>query len=464
MKPSLLILLLAGAVLLPLRGGVVNAQVAPGPWVQGFSGGGPGSGGRTSTAPRGAAPSPSVLRVNLGAASQQAQGTTDAAVLSDDGRWVAFSSVAANLLDGDGAGLRDVFLRDLVTGQVLLVSRNLSGAPADGASGATLDVSADGRFVAFDSWASDLVPGDVPGTLDVFVFDRVGGVVTRVSESTAGAAGNAASTQVSLSADGRHVAFASWADNLVAGDVNGLQEVLVHDTQAGVTWRVSEDAQGVGGEGASHSPDISADGRFIAYSTRANNLVTEPLSFYHYIFVHDALTGETVHVSKDSSGDFAHGDSDTRPSITPDGRFVAFASHAYNLAMPDLNWASDIFVHDRQTGLTTRVSVASDGSEASGGSIQPVLSADGLKVAFASGAGDLVADDGNAVTDVFVHDLATGETTCVSRALTAGVANGSSDAPSLSADGSLLVFGSVATDLVTGDGNAARDVFLCAAP
>ena len=427
-------------------------------------GGAPGRGLQGAAARRGPALAPAMLRVNLGEVGQEADGTTDAAVLSDDGQWVAFSSIAANLLGTDGAGLRDVFLRNLATGQVVLVSKDASGHPANGASGATLDVSGDGRFVAFDSWASNLVAGDVPGTLDVFVFDRMTQGLSRVSVDSAGVAGDAASTDAAISADGRHVAFSSWATNLVGDDVNGLQDVFVHDLQTSVTWRVSEDDAGVGGIGASHSPDISATGQFIAYSTRANNLVTEPLSFYHYIFVHDAQSGETFHASKNSFGDFAAGESSTRPSITPDGRFVAFASDAYNVAFTDNNWGSDIFVHDRVTLLTTRVSVASSGAEASGGSIQPVLSADGTKIAFMSGAPDLVPDDGNAVSDVFVHDLITGTTHCISRGLDTGVGDAGSDAPTLSADGSLVLFGSQATDLVEGDGNGVRDVFLCEVP
>jgi Tol biopolymer transport system component len=429
--------------------------------------GGPGVGvARVAVSSR-EAPGPAVLRVNLGQGSQEAEGTTDASALSDDGQWVAFSSVAANLVArSDGAGLRDVFLRNIATGEVQLASRNAAGLPGDGASGSAVDVSADGRFVAFDSWASDLVPGDVVGTLDVFVFDRLSGAVSRVSVSTAGVPGNAASAEVRLASDGSRVTFSSWADNLVPGDSNGLQDVFVHELASGTTWRVSEDAAGVGGIGASHSPEISATGQFIAYASRANNLVAEPLSVYHYIFVHDALSGETWHASKDSFGEFGHGDSDTRPSITPDGRFVAFASQAYNLALPeaDLNWESDVFVHDHLTGLTRRVSVHSGGGEGSGGSIQPSISADGRFVAFTSGAPDLVDDDQNAVLDVFVHDLLTGETRCVSRALHDGVANASSDAPHLSVDGAWLVFGSEATDLITVDGNQARDVFLCAVP
>jgi Tol biopolymer transport system component len=434
----------------------INAQSHPADL-----GGGPTRDPFTWRNPPGAA---SVLRVNLNTVFQEVAGTTDAAALSDDGVWVAFSSVAANIVGDDGSGLRDVFLRNVATGEVLLVSHDASGLPANGASGATLDLSADGRYVTFDSWASNLVPGDVIGTLDIFVYDRVTALLSLVSKSSAGVAGNAASAEVSISADGRHVAFSSWADNLVPGDINGLQDVFVHDNQTAITWRVSEDVSGMGGEGPSHSPDISATGQFIAYSTRANNLVADPLSLYHYIFVHDAATGETWHASKNTLGDHAWGDSDTRPAISADGRYVAFASHAYNLAMPDLNWVSDIFVHDHVTGITTRVSVASDGSEGSGASIQPTISADGSIVAFTSGASELTSDDTNAAPDVFVHDLGSALTWCVSRAVHGGVANAASDTPSLSADGQALLFASQASNLVLADGNGVRDVFTRALP
>ncbi len=403
---------------------------------------------------------PQLLRVNLGSSLQEADSSTDAGTLSDDGQWVAFSSVASNLLSPDIAGVRDVFLRNITTGEILLVSHDALGQPANDTSGTTLDVSADGRFVAFDSWASNLVPGDTPSTLDVFLFDRFSGGISRVSKSSSGLAGNAASTDAAVSADGRHIAFSSWADNLVDNDANGQQDIFVHDSSTGLTRRVSQDPAGFGGIAASHSPDISATGRFVAYSTRANNLVNEVLGVYHYIFVHDADTNETWHASKNSLGEFAHGDCSTRPAITPDGRYVAFASQAYNLAFPDNNWVSDIFVHDHLTGLTTRVSVASDGSEASGGSILPAISEDGRRIAFASGAPNLVPTDINGVTDVFVHDLNTGKTSCHSRSSAQGQANADSDSPSLSADGSLLLFGSLGSNLVAGDGNGARDLFL----
>ncbi len=410
-------------------------------------------------------PTPSVLRVNLGQGNQEALGSTDAAALSDDGAWLAFSSLASNMVGNDGSGLRDVFLRNLTTGEVLLASHDLQGNPADAPSGGAVDISADGRYVAFDSWASNLVSGDAPGTLDVFVYDRVTDVVSLVSRSTAGAAGNAASAEASLSADGRYVAFSSWADNLVVTDLNGQQDVFLHELATGITVRVSEDASGAGGIGLSHSPDLSADGQFVAYSSRANNLVSEPLSVYHYIFVHDTLSGETWHASKNSLGEHAWGNSDTRPSISADGRLVAFASEAYNLAeSPDLNWVSDVFVHDHLTGITSRVSVATDGSEASGASVLPSLSADGSLIAFTSGAADLVLDDSNGAADIFVHDLLGGATRMYSLAADNSAGNANSDSATLSADGRWLLFGSSASDLVLADDNGARDVFLRALP
>jgi Tol biopolymer transport system component len=404
------------------------------------------------------------IRVNTNAAGVEADGKTDVSTVSADGRFVAYSSVASNIVGGDTLGLRDVFVYDTLTGQADLASGTPGGQPGNGVSGSELALSASGHLVAFDSWASDLVPGDTNGQLDIFVRDLRTGSTERVSVDSAGAEADGPSAGVSMSADGRWITFSSWASNLVPGDVNGVQDVFLHDRQTGETRRISETAEGVGGEGESHSPAISSNGMFVAYSTRANNLVSEPLGTYHYIFVHDLQTESTWHASVDSLGEFAHGDCDTRPSITPDGRYVAFATDAYNLAVPDLNWVSDIFVHDRLTGDTTRVSVSSTGAEANGGSILPTMSDDGRYVAYMSSASNLVAGDTNGQPDVFLLDRNSGKVRCVSLDKLGGPANGPSTTPTLSPNGLRLVFGSDASDLIALDANQLRDVFLCTVP
>src|SRR5947209_1614213 len=236
-------------------------------------------------------------------------------------------------------------------------------------------LSADGRFVAFDSAATDLVAGDTNGVSDVFVHDRQTGTTERVSVASDGAQGNGSSGLVTfafppaLSADGRFVAFVSFATNLVASDTNGATDVFVHDRQTGTTERVSVASDGTEGNAASAGATLSADGRFVAFHSAATNLVAGDTNGTNDVFVHDRQTGTTERVSVNG---FSAG-----PALSADGRFVAFHSTATNLVAGDTNGATDVFVHDRQTGTTERVSVASDGTQGNDASSYPALSADG---------------------------------------------------------------------------------------
>jgi hypothetical protein len=266
-------------------------------------------------------------------------------------------------------------------------------------------ISADGRFVAFESPASNLVAGDTNGTYDVFVHDRTTGATTRVSVATDGTQGNSGSGRVSISADGRFVAFQSSASNLVAGDTNLAYDVFVHDRTTGATTRVSVATDGTQGNSNSAYPNPSADGRFVAFVSLASNLVAGDTNGVEDIFVHDRTTGATTRVSVATDGSQGNGYS-AGSHISADGRFVAFDSRASNLVAGDTNGTSDVFVHDRTTGATTRVSVATDGSQGNSDSWLGLrsLSADGRFVAFDSSASNLVAGDTNGAGDIFVHE------------------------------------------------------------
>jgi Tol biopolymer transport system component len=210
-------------------------------------------------------------------------------------------------------------------------------------------ISADGRYVAFFSHASNLVPGDTNNTLDVFVHDRLTGQTTRVSVASDGTEGNGDSFVGSISADGRYVAFASWASNLVPGDTNGRSDIFVHDRVTGQTTRVSVASDGTEGNGDSWGcPSISADGRYVAFASWASNLVPGDTNGRSDIFVHDRVTGQTTRVSVASDGTEGNGDSWWRPSISADGRYVAFPSYASNLVPGDTNGWADIFVAVRE--------------------------------------------------------------------------------------------------------------------
>jgi Tol biopolymer transport system component len=330
----------------------------------------------------------------------------------------------------------------------------LDSVSSDGneGNGSTWDssISADGRYVAFRSYASNLVANDNNGVTDIFVRDRLSGETTRVSVDLNGNEANGNNYQASISADGRYVAFKSYASNLVANDNNGVTDVVVHDRLSGETTRVSVDSNGNEGNGNSHQASISADGRYVAFNSWANNLVANDNNNRFDIFVHDRQSGETTRVSIDSNGNEANNES-LKPSISVDGRYVAFYTLATNLVANDNNRHYDIFVHDRQSGETTRVSVDSNGNEANNESLKPSISADGRYVAFESRATNLVANDNNGYKDIFVHDRQSGETTRVSVDSNGNEANSQIKDPSISADGRYITFFSQATNFVTLD-------------
>ncbi len=378
--------------------------------------------------------------------------------ISADGRYVAFDSAASDLVAGDGNGMDDVFVRDRRTNTTTRVSVDGAGFDPDNFSGFP-SISADGRYVAFQSWATDLVGGDSNGTLDVFVRDLQTNTTSRVSVDTAGGDPDNQSQNPSISADGRYVAFDSFATDLVVGDGNGQADVFVRDRQTNTTVRASVDTAGGDPDNWSQNSSISADGRYVAFQSWASDLVVGDGNGQADIFVRDLQTNTTVRVSVDTAG----GDPDSfswNPSISADGRYVAFHSFATDLVAGDGNGMTDIFVRDLQTNTTTRVSVDTAGGDPDGPSLFPSISADGRYVAFDSWATDLVAGDGNAATDVFVRDLQTNTTERASVDTAGGDPDGPSQNSSISAEGRYVAFSSFATDLVVGDGNGMTDVFV----
>jgi Tol biopolymer transport system component len=345
---------------------------------------------------------------------------------------------------------------------------------SDGAQGnvisKTPSISADGRFVAFASGASNLVEGDdniFPACFDgncgdVFVHDLYTGETTLVSVASDGTQGNSGSDTPSISANGRYVAFHSGASNLVAGDTNdacysyghgylNCSDVFVHDRETGETTRVSVASDGTQANNYSTEPFISADGRYVAFTSRATNLVEGDTtsecglapSYDNCpdIFVHDRVTGQTTRVSVASDGAAANGDS-FAPFISANGRFVAFTSRATNLAAGCTDgWVWQVFVHDRLTRETTRVPPQGEDAACFEGS-GAAISSDGGSVAFTSLYG------------VLVYDRHTSVTTLASVASDGTPGSGLSGRASISADGRFVAFESAATNLVPGDNNA----------
>jgi len=397
-------------------------------------------------------------RASVAGSGAQSNQNSYAPSISADGRFVAFWSVASNLITRDTNWSWDVFVHDRQLGTTKLVSVDSGGVQGDFHSYAPV-LSADGRCVAFQSAAANLVAGDTNLYWDVFVRDLQLGITERVSVDSFGAEADASSDSAALSADGRFVAFSSPATNLVAGDTNGVADLFVHDRQLGTTERVSVDSAGAQADSASYAPSISADGRFVAFWSDASNLVAGDTNAFFDIFVRDLQTGTTERVSVDSAGSEANSES-AEPSLSADGRFVAFVSDASNLVAGDTNLAIDIFVRDRLLGTTERVSVDSAGAQGNSDCNLPSISSDGRFVAFETGASNLCAGDTNVRMDVFVRDRQLGTTERVSVNPGGAQGDNSSQEASISADGRFVAFAGQATDLVAGDTNFMSDVFV----
>jgi Tol biopolymer transport system component len=402
-------------------------------------------------------------RVSVSSQGTQANDASAIQAISADGRYVAFISWATNLVPGDTNGTNDIFVRDRLLGTTERVSVSSSGQQANDYSQDPA-ISADGRFVAFDSAATNLVPVGVNGYTNVYVRDLRNGTTELVSASSNGQPGNWGGFSPSISGDGRYVAFASSSDNLVPGDYNGVPDVFVRDRQNGTTECVSNLASG-----GQFNPDwfmqvsISADGNFVAFSSGANNLVPGVTNGLLHVFVRDRTTGSIECPCVTLNG-VVGGRECWSPSISADGRWVAFASSDGDFVPGDTNAIMDVFVATRDgiSYRSERVSVSSTGEQGNGVSYNPAISADGRYVTFESEATDLVPGDTNQSEDVFVHDRQSGTTERVN--LEPGGAQGHNGGggfyPCISADGRFVAYDSYANDLVAGDTNHTTDVFV----
>jgi Tol biopolymer transport system component len=402
--------------------------------------------------------------------------------ISGDGRYVAFVSSVLYPETKQASVVptyrKDVFVRDTLTGTTSLVSATLDGTSpladsvGDGIFGGNIAISGDGRYVAFASDSARLVANDNNFSTDFFVRDRLTNTTRLVSvdsderqaqydSDATNSLSSAGIGGVAISADGRFIAFASNASNLVPNDTNKEPDVFVRDTVNGTTEIVSTDSQGnrTQSVGDSSKPDISDDGRYVVFQSISKNLVPNDTNITFDIFVKDRQTGQTTRVSTDSAGRQGSYTSDadvgvgaSNPSISGDGRYVAFRSRFNNLVPGDTNGYGDIFVKDLQTNQTRLVSTDSAGNPSNGTSYDPVISSNGRYVAFASAASNLVENDVLGAPDVFLKDLQTGTTTRVSvnsQGMQAmdGLFGTKSSRPSISADGRFIAFASNGANL-----------------
>ncbi len=402
-------------------------------------------------------------RVSVDSSGAQANGQSLGQSISFDGRWIVFQSLADDLVPSDTNAVWDVFLHDRLAGTTTRVSVDSSGNESNGGSGAP-SISSDGGFVVFESSATNLVPGDTNGSQDIFVHDRSSGTTTRVSVDSAGSEANNRSwlgyVNDCISSDGRFVVFQSRATNLAPGDTSPTWDIFVHDRQTGATTRVSVDSSGNEADAESHAPAISGDGRYVVFESWATNLVPGDTNSTRDVFIHDRQTGSTTRASVDSNGVEANNFSYS-PGVSSDGQAVVFASNASNLVPNDTNSAGDVFVHEPATGQTTRVSVDSSGVEANVGGGYPTVSADGRNVVFQSWSTSLDSSDTNATADTYHHDRQTGRTLRVSLHSSGSQPTGEgSGGSAISGNGRYVVFESQAGNLVPDDTNATWDLFV----
>lgn len=366
-------------------------------------------------------------------------------------------------------------------------------------------ISADGRYIAFVSQATNLVCGDTNSAADIFVYDQKTGVIDRVSVSTNGIQANGPSSSPSISADGRYVVFASSATNLTDKNVGAFSNIFVHDRKTGQTSLVSLSSDGVPANGPSSSPSISANGRYIAFKSTATNLSIKDANKSDDIFLHDLDRGQTILVSLKPDGTQA-GDCYSSPSISADGRYIAFVCGGDLLVYStETGWTTsvpitisgvsvmgypfslrisgngryivgvitiegggtlgewelaEIFIYDRAMGYSALVSMAPDGNPGNKDSGSPFISQDGRYVVFTSESTNLISNDTNIAWDVFVLDRQTGQITRVSIGFDGSQANGHSRDPAISANGRYVVFSSSATNLVKDDKNFYEDIFV----
>ena len=395
--------------------------------------------------------------VSLGATNNLGNGIGGHPGLGGSGAFVAFSSTASNLIEGDTNRAEDCFFRDLVTGGLELLSVSTSGFTGNAKSLKPIP-SSNGLVITFQSLADNLVSDDSNGQLDVFVRDRGAQTTRRVSISSQGDEANGASTYPQISPDGRYVVFASTASNLASSDPNTRSDIFRHDLKTGRTEHVSVDASGGEANGTSLYPAISGSGRYVAFQSTSSDLVVDDTNGRTDIFVRDMSTGQTERVSVSTEG--AQGnDNSTYPDLSDNGRFVIFLSKARNLASGDTNTFNDLFVRDRTTGTTSRLSNGIANAQINGNVISPEISGNGRVVVFGSDASNLVAGDTNGVADVFTVRRQTGVIWRMSVGNDGRQGIERSFQQHISRDGSHVVY-STNSPLVLDDTNRTQDVYL----
>jgi Tol biopolymer transport system component len=397
-------------------------------------------------------------RISVANDGTQSDGNSYYAVISADEQWITYDSDAATLTPADSNGERDIFLYHRPTRTTALLSRADDGTPGNGFSEFPT-LSGDGRIIVYHSDATNLVANDTNDIRDIFLYNRDTETTTRLSAAPDGTESNGASARPAISADGQWVTFFSDASNLVNGDNNNTNDIFLYHLTTGITTLISRTPDDSPANGASLHPNISADGAWIAFDSTATNLVADDSNGVADIFLYERATGTITRLTPNSADGDSH-----NPTISLDGSTVAYISSATTLVPDDTNQAEDIFVVEIAATTTNRVSIATNGTQGNDHSRKPALSADGRRVAFYSFASTLVNGDSNQASDIFLHDRTTHTTTRLSLSTDGAQSNGSAFDPAISADGHHIVFHSDAATLTPDDTNATHDIFLRSLP
>ena len=389
--------------------------------------------------------------------------------ISRDGRFVVFESNANDLTSlVDANSDNDIFLRDRSSGSTQLISRNEAGTRSGAGQSTHPLMSASGRFIAFESQATDLTPCLIPSPFaaNVYVHDAVLGITRVVSLGADGiSSGSKSAALEGISDDGNMVVFSTESDNISPSvhDTNAARDIFARDLTRDTTTLVSVNRSGDGpGNGRSFGASVSGDGRFVAFCSQASDLVVSDANGADDVFVRDLVTGTTTLVSIDRSGTASARFGATTPQISRDGHLVLFSSGSDDLVLGDNNDRTDLFIRDMTTRSTRLVTVDCSGETSGNGiSFAGRMTPDGRFVAFESSATDLVGGGfPPGGQNVFLRDMTTGATTLVSQNETlSGGGNGFSVDPLISDDGRVVLFSSAASNLVGGDGNHLMDVF-----
>lgn len=375
--------------------------------------------------------------------------------ISGDGRFITYVSLNGDYVDGVGHGIRSIFVYDRQTGETNLISRTPDGNGANNAS-FNPQISADGRYVTFNSFATNLVPGDEHAHGDVFLHDRETGETSLISLIPDGYVGNYIFGPPSLSADGQTIAFTSWPSLECDSGFDSRQRIIVFNHVTGETNQISIPSFEGQGVASIRFPSISDDGQFVSFIRMIVRGPTENASTESALFIYDLDTSEAEQITSGMPSSFY-----IFPDISGDGRFVSYSS--YPLA-PESNDPYNVFVYDRNTGERDLISHALDGSLGGPISTTNSISGDGRFVAFSSYASNLVANDNNDKSDTFVHDRLTGQIRRVNLGINGEEADGETRTVEISNDGRFIVFESNATNLVADDTSNDLDVFVVSNP